>query len=58
MCMLLLFIHTKCTIQIYLGIFRNYGHDDIFVLKQNLLIIKVSFSFITLKVCKQSKIVL
>ena len=55
MCMLLLFIHTKCTI--YLGIFWNYGHYDIFVLKQNSLIIKVSFSVITLKVGKQSKIV-
>ena len=33
----------------------GHGHYDIFILKQNnLLIIKVSFSFITLKAGKQS----
>ena len=33
MCMLLLVIDIKCTIN--LGISKNYGHYDIFVLKQN-----------------------
>ena len=41
MCMLLFML--LYTI-LYLGIFRNYEHYDIFVLKQNnLLVIKVSF---------------
>ena len=48
MCMLLLIIDIKCTI--YFGILRNYA---IFVLKQNHLLIIISFSFITGKVGKQ-----
>ena len=48
--MLLLLKDTKYTV--YLGM----PHYDIFVLKQNnLLIIKVSFSFITFKAVKETK---